>query len=263
MRATAWLLTVSLAANGLLFLRWQRPAAPTAAPPSSAPPAVAPPPASEAAAISAHTWERLQPHDATAFVAEMRRRGFPPFIMRAIVGEHLHERFADRYRAIATGIDASPFWNAPAFAYVAPEVEKARGALVRDVADAMRELLGDDMVDLVRLRRSYGDHPPEKLLDLDRINADYRTLIGDVRARNAGVMSAGDRAQLALLERSNAATSKNSSARKASRPTTSGPARRPGACAPGSSRFNRRRRSSARSSASGGSSTPPSARPKT
>ena len=165
--------------------------------------------ASARAAILSQTklWSALQSDDLRALIARLRAAGFPPGVIRAVVGREVDNRFSDRIKALSKEVEDTPYWQPTPNSFNNPKFMEERQQAYRDRSKLMRELLGDQAfaaagVDPTAMQRmQYGDLPKEKIELLQRINEDYAEMISQVRAATNGIMLPEDRAKLALLEK--------------------------------------------------------------
>ena len=193
MRTPAVVLIVSLAANaallGLIAIRVSPPApgswfggklarlTGSVAAPTLARVADRPAGGSQPAALSPKTWSALQANDLPGLVARLRAAGFPPDVVRAIVGDEVQKQFLDRYRQAYEKYGSTTYWK---------KQELSRDtdlrAISREVNAMMKDLLGSDPVSESNqvfnevMRRQYGNLSPEKVDKLQAINSDYSDL---------------------------------------------------------------------------------------
>jgi hypothetical protein len=160
------------------------------------------------AAARAQLWAGLQSDDLATLVARLRAAGFPPALVRAIVGARIEARFAARMKALAGDVAATPFWKPePLGLNNNPKSVEERNQLYRERAKLLRDLLGSDYFagsggdPTAAQRRRFGDLSPEKIALLQRINDDYLELGAQIRASLQGITLPVDREALALLER--------------------------------------------------------------
>lgn len=191
-------LALSALGNGALLLAWRHAAAAARQP---QPPAPAPAPAAPSPApLPADTWAQVQRDDPREFAQQLRAIGVPDRVGRLLVADGLRLRFLARQRELLGGQDAAEFWKTAAAAADADKQAELR-RLARVHEDTLAALYGPaDDAGLERERRLYGPLPPEKLVRIDRIHADYGDIADDVRARAGGLLLASDREMLALLE---------------------------------------------------------------
>jgi hypothetical protein len=148
------------------------------------PPATAatPPPA---------TWTELQADTLAGQRDQLRAAGFPPEIVRAILGAELSESFAERRKAIEQAQGEVPFWKNP---LRDPRQQAALRDLYREQEKALKDLLGrdgrsDDPTYTAYLRRQFGDLPEGKAEQLRQIFDDYNQRRSDLYAAASGGMA--------------------------------------------------------------------------
>jgi hypothetical protein len=166
--------------------------------------------ASARAAMLSQTklWSALQSDDLRTLIARLRAAGFPPGVIRAVVGREVDNRFAERIKALNRQVEETPYWQqASLSSFNNPKFFEERQQAYRDRAKMMRELLGDQAfasagMDPTALQRlQFGDLSKEKVELVQRINDDYAEMLSQVRAATNGIVLPEDRAKLALLER--------------------------------------------------------------
>lgn len=168
MKISPWLLTGSLAVNVALLALL---VAGTLVPPPAAP-VVPPAPSTPTAANLALTperWHRLYSDDLPTLIARLRAEGFPADRISAMVGAHVHQRFAARRQALDAAEANVPYWRTPAYSSKSP----ARRALDREERDLLRSVLGTDAQDLSQLQRQFPGFSPEKSARLVQLDQDY------------------------------------------------------------------------------------------
>jgi hypothetical protein len=184
---------------------------------------IAPPPPSAAAAISTpartsvssaaavvqsitpQTWQTLSSGSLTEVAARLKAGGFSPRLQRLIIAALVERQFADRHRALADMIRARPWWRDSFVENT--RLIAARQKLAHEEGDVVDSVLGPDLgstpyITASRLYR-YGNLPPGTLAQLDRINADYGELAGEIKNAADGIMLPADREQLLFLARQN------------------------------------------------------------
>lgn len=151
-------------------------------------------------------WKGLLGTDLAATLAHLRAEGFPPSMQRAILAALIAEQFADRHKALASMINAEPWWRGNLYgSNSGAKILAARQQLQRDEKEALDNLLGADsgLTAYARAQqiKQYGNLPPEKLSELNRINSDYNELMSEVRNAAQGILLPEDRDKLAYLEK--------------------------------------------------------------
>lgn len=158
--------------------------------------------------LTAEAWETLQSGDLKTLVANLRAAGFPPQIVRAIVGAMLHEQYAERRRKIMGEQPDVPYWKPATMAtlFSSPQMSALR-QLAREEQDTLKQLLGPDsaMAELSRFyqQRTFGDLPSDKIDAVQRIQQDYSELRAQIfgDAGNGSSMLPWDREKLTLLDK--------------------------------------------------------------
>ncbi|HWA08719.1 MAG TPA: hypothetical protein VG838_04545 [Opitutaceae bacterium] len=152
-------------------------------------------------------WPQLTAGDLPDVVTRLRAEGFPPKLVRAIVGALVAEHFADRSKAIADAIAAQPWWRANPAAGTSLAEQKItamRRRLNSDERDMVYQLLGPD-TDLSEYERTaaqqrYGNLDPDRIERLNRLNSDYTDLMSDARLEAKNIILPEDREKLGFLE---------------------------------------------------------------
>lgn len=192
------LLAASLAANVVLALRTKSPVA--ASPASTTSPAIrasSPPAVADAARPAGTTDVKAAPvasatpvwkpvandADLHRLVTDLRGAGFPPAVIRAVVGQLLNDRFASRQPGAG-----QPFWKQ---GVPTPETIAAQNALQKERQALFESLLGADArpsatMDMTSRQRRYGHLSDEKLDAVARIERDYGEMNAELWARRRG-----------------------------------------------------------------------------
>ena len=164
--------------------------------------------AAQAAASRAQLWAALQSDDLPTLVARLRAAGFPPLLVRAIVGARIEARFAAQLKALVGNAAATPFWKPVPLGFNSnPKFYEERTQLYRERAKLLRDVLGSDYSAGSRTdptaaqRRRFGNLPADKIALLQRINDDYLELGAQIRASLQGITLPSDREAIALLQR--------------------------------------------------------------
>jgi hypothetical protein len=172
--------------------------------PRTAAPAASPTPIVRAGGpvVSADTWENLRHADAKAEITQLEAAGFPPEVVRAIVGAELGVQMMARRRALTAETENRPFWkNAvqdprqlQALRQLSREQEKTSRALFGDIEDVD----SDPNYKLYQARLVAG-LSAEKAADVKRIVREFNDRRQDIYA--AGTILPADRAKIAALEK--------------------------------------------------------------
>jgi len=134
-------------------------------------PAASPSPAGST--VTPNIWQTLKPDlDLHGLVANLRAAGFPPAVVRAVVGQMISERLA------GTGTEHLPFWMQHSSN---PEFLAAQQQQSAQHRDMMSELLGPDArpsasLDPATRERRYGSLSDEKIDQLDAITRDFNDM---------------------------------------------------------------------------------------
>jgi hypothetical protein len=214
MRRTPLLIALSLTANAALaVVLWQRNSSPSSSPhsphstdSSASSSSLAAP--QDPAAFSARWKQLLQNSDDIAALTFLRSSGFPPSVVRSLMTERIRARYESRFRELDVKKNETPYWRTTAWYNVDDDVttRAERRSLQREIQDAIRALLGDDVASLHsferdRRSRSYGSLPPAKITEVEAIDRDYRELTAQVRENAKGFTLTEDREKLAFLEK--------------------------------------------------------------
>jgi hypothetical protein len=155
--------------------------------------------------IDASVWPKLSEGDLPTLVSRLRESGFPPSVVRAIVGAQLNEQYTARRKAIDPGADGRPFWKAN---IPDPATMTALRQLGRDQQKAMRELLGpdaepDDPMNRARENRPFGHLAAEKASEARRIVREFNELRSDFFTGYGGpiTITTADREKMNALEK--------------------------------------------------------------
>lgn len=161
-------------------------------------------------ATETERWQKLTSlTDNTAYVAQLRAEGFPSEVIRALVRNRIHARYAPRLRELQKKIPQKPYWQT-SFAGYDPDADlalrAAQRALWMEIEDTLKSLLGTDTERMSpyqrdRQARTYGSLPAAKITELQAIQRDYGEMRTQLNAETKGVLLAADRERLAFLER--------------------------------------------------------------
>jgi len=139
-------------------------------------------------AISSEAWADLHSDDLATHRDRLRAAGFPPELVRAILGAQVRESFAARRKALEDAPGEVPFWKMP---NRDPKIQAALRDLGREQEKILKDLLGRDARDddpsyAAYLRRQFGELPAEKVEQLRQILDDYNRQRSEIftNARN-------------------------------------------------------------------------------
>lgn len=144
-------------------------------------------------------WQALTAateNDDQAYVARLRAEGFPSHILRAFVKAELSVRFAEQRRTArkATGVD--DYWRPYSVRFrFNPEAEAAQRYIDRQQEELLRQLIGSDArspLETARLVRQFGELPPDKIHQLERVLRDYADLNQQIRQSAGGTRLKND-----------------------------------------------------------------------
>lgn len=204
-------LSANAALGGWLLLK-PAASAPTAAPSgSAAPEPTAPPPPVDPLTqpVTAETWPAITALSDADYLQRLKREGMSPAMIRSLLQARVTARYADRLEALKSA-GQDEYWRR-SFRFpnshfsLSPEGRRERRALLREMGAEMKAILGDDFdlaspLERRHRERSFGNLPPEKIEQIEAINADYQDLRAAVMEQTQGVTLPEDRAQLRLLE---------------------------------------------------------------
>lgn len=161
--------------------------------------------------------------DLPGMVQRLRAGGFPPDVVRAIIGAQVGEHFNERRQALTGTPEIAPFWQTgvgPPGSQVVmigsttfitnngrgqtAENQTALRELSREQMQLMEQLLGKDYLASDELQRAslqntYGNLPVEKIVELQRLTRDYSELRSQL-ITEATPNAAGHQEKFALLE---------------------------------------------------------------
>jgi hypothetical protein len=160
--------------------------------------------ASGAAALDAAVWPAFETDDLPALVDRLRRAGFPPRYVHAIVAARVEAMFAARRTALQPGREQLPFWKSlpPPDAKLAAAFE----ALRREQNKMMFDLLGGDAnppdaVIVGDRRRALTHLSPEKADAAVDVLSRYDELSAEIYRRTGGRFVPEDREKLGAIDR--------------------------------------------------------------
>ena len=144
-------------------------------------------------------WSELRSADLAQQRDRLRAEGFPPSVVRAIVGAQVRESFAARRKAVEPAGDV-PFWKRLTFD---PQSQAALRALAKEEQKIMRDLLGPDFENglAARLRQQFPGVAPEKVDQLTAIRERYDEQRQEIYGFGGGQLTPGEREKLAAVEK--------------------------------------------------------------
>jgi hypothetical protein len=160
--------------------------------------------------VATTAWTAADLSDFSRLRSRLEAAGFPPIIIRAVLATAVKEHFLAKERALLPkrSIPSEPWRNPRITAPASVEVRDAMRALNREQSRVLYEALGteysivdEDQDAIARRRQRYGDLPVAKIVQLERIIADYADLTAQVRDESLGIMLPADYEKLAYLER--------------------------------------------------------------
>jgi hypothetical protein len=197
MKISVLCLVASVALNlvlaGLLLLG-------SAATPPPAPHAVAPRPAPASVSPGPETWNGLRADDLAAQRDRLRAEGFPPDVVRAILAARVHERFAERRKALESAQGDQPFWKNPAND---PARQAEFRALYKEESAALKALLGADPDNptIANLRRQLPGFSDERLEQIAGIRERYDEQRQALYGNAPGSLTPDEREKIRALEK--------------------------------------------------------------
>ena len=162
--------------------------------------------------VTALLKEPINTSEAKDLMARMRAAVFPEELLRATAQTRLVAQYQARSAEIlGANQPVPPFWDTEASYGTDPAQQAALLKLNRQMTDAMKDLLGPDyamsgLSDEARAtyQRTYGDIPPEKILQIQEIMQDaylkQMTEIYDKTVGGYNVWLPEDSARLAAIE---------------------------------------------------------------
>lgn len=152
-------------------------------------------------AIAWETWSAAGPED---LLRRLRTAGFPPHLQHAIVRAEVRRQFLPQRLELLERYPEEPYWQGP-YLIDSPELRTALRELGREEQDLLVQLLGpaareEDPLGDEMQRARFGDLPPEKAEQLQRILSDYNELRTALYMETGSVLLPEDRERRALLE---------------------------------------------------------------
>lgn len=145
-------------------------------------PVVASAPAEVASApkIDGMVWADLETPEVRQLADRLRASGFPPEVVRAIIGAQISEQFAQRRKAMDPDANNRPFWKnrETDAAYMTAQRQYSR-----DYQQALRDALGDDDFNplvAARNQQRLGFLPKEKVKEISDITRTYEEKRSDL-----------------------------------------------------------------------------------
>jgi hypothetical protein len=176
-------------------------------------------PKSTSSASSPNTQEQnstaatLMTGDLRAMAARLKATGFPPGMIRAIIGAQINERFKSRREQLALLPVEQPFWKTDSSGYSPvsralsdPKFRNASRALASEQRQLLKEVLGPDAIPTDTTftdyqARRYGNLPADKIEQLERLDQDYNDLNNEVSRIANRIRLPEDLEKLAILKR--------------------------------------------------------------
>jgi hypothetical protein len=152
-------------------------------------------------------WDQLHGLTPEEFTARLKRHGFPPHVLRAIVQARVAEDFRPRWRALETQ-SSRPYWRTTGGGgflgrRIDPREAAARRALSREERSLVQRLVGSEP-ETAAIRAynhyRYGDIDSDRIKQVQAIEVDYSDLLAQIRHDSRGVLLQEDRDQIAFLE---------------------------------------------------------------
>lgn len=197
MKIVSALAGLSLAANAVLLVVL----AVGAASGSRVDPLAAERPANSTAAsapspLTAEAWSKLEAEDLSAHVAQLRREGFPPEVVRAVIAARVHKEFAARRKAIEG--DEQPYW----IVNRDPKQQAELAALSREESRRLHQLVGPDPEDgtAARIARAMPSLSPEKAGAVAEVRDRANEKRSDIYAATRNASLPEDTAKLNAIE---------------------------------------------------------------
>ena len=158
------------------------------------------------ASVSARPlWTTLASDNPATLVARLRAAGFPASLIRALVTSELQARYLARMRALVEPDPATPFWKSTNSAILNSRRNEELMRIQQESSRLLRELFKDEFFASSDVsaaqRRQFGDLPPGKIDQLQRIEEDYMEMNRTLSATTKGVILPEDREKMALLAR--------------------------------------------------------------
>ncbi|MEO7411980.1 MAG: hypothetical protein ABIZ81_01370, partial [Opitutaceae bacterium] len=150
-------------------------------------------------------WATLASDDPATLVARLRAAGFPASLIRAVVSSEVGARYNARIRALIEPDGSTPFWRgSSSFSAGSARTEELM-RIQQESTRVLRDLFKDDFFATGEVsaaqRRQFGNLPPAKIDQLQRIEDDYAEMNRTLSAASKGVTLPEDREKSAVLAR--------------------------------------------------------------
>ncbi|MEO5958741.1 MAG: hypothetical protein ABIR80_06470, partial [Opitutaceae bacterium] len=155
---------------------------------------------------SPQLWAALRRDDLPSLITRLRAAGFPPNIIRAVVGSLVTERYRARIAELRAPDSNVPYWKNPSDILSGGNKRQEEiSQLYREQSKLQRELFKDDFFatgDVTTAQqRQFGNLSPNKIDALQRIEDDYTEMFSQVNSSTKGFTLPSDREKFALLAR--------------------------------------------------------------
>jgi hypothetical protein len=151
-------------------------------------------------------WAELPAGDLQALAKALNDLGVPAHVVRGIAAYYLAQEYRAKREELNARMGAYRYWENTM--YAGPDQAALRAEmrnLAREQNERLNALAGTsdhffDPISLVYMRQRYGNLPPDKVTQLQAIEADYSELTNQIRQASQGLTLPEDREALALLE---------------------------------------------------------------
>jgi hypothetical protein len=156
--------------------------------------------------VALPAWNPVTVEQLPALIGRLRAAGYPPHIIRALVQAEVREALAPRRREILAKHPPPGYWQPGRLAPFDAQTMIAYREIDREQNLLIEQLLGPegilhDEMSLAISQRRFGELPPEKIVQLNRIGSDYNDLRGEIFATSNGMLLPEDREKMAFIER--------------------------------------------------------------
>jgi hypothetical protein len=151
--------------------------------------------------LTTDRWSVIESNDLQTERDRLRREGFPPEFIRAILRAQIHESYAAQRKALDGATGEVAFWKMP---LPDPKTQAALRALSKQEQKTLNDLLGPDRENgpMASLRRVAPNLSEDKLEQLAGIMARYSEQRSDIMATRSGPgVLPGDNDRLNGLEK--------------------------------------------------------------